>query len=68
MKLKEWRQTKGISQATAADRIGWTQSTWQRIEAGAQAADANQLRAIHAFTNGKVTPNDMVLGPEAARA
>lgn len=67
MKLKEWRQSNGLSQTAAAEGIGWTQSTWQRIEAATQPADADQLRAIHDFTGGKVTPNDMVLG-SAARA
>lgn len=62
MKLKEWREEQGLSQDNAAKGIGWTQSTWQRIEAGAQPANANQLRELHSFTGGGVTPNDMVLG------
>ena len=66
MTLKEWRIGRRLSQALAAERIGWTQSTWQRIEAGTQPADANQLRQIHDFTNGKVTPNVMVLGGVSA--
>ncbi|HEX8418976.1 MAG TPA: helix-turn-helix transcriptional regulator [Sphingomonas sp.] len=62
MTLKEWRDEAGVSQMEAARMFGWSQSTLQRIEAGAQPADARQLRELHTHTGGKVTPNDMVLG------
>lgn len=65
MNLKTWREGQGLSQEQAGKGIGWPQSTWQRIEAGTTPANADQLRELHAFTGGSVTPNDMVLGPAA---
>lgn len=65
MTLRDWRKDQGLSQDDAAKGIGWTQSTWQRIESGVTPANADQLREVHAFTGGAVTPNDMVLGAAA---
>lgn len=68
MKLKEWRNARGLSQHAAGQGLGWSQSKFQRIEAGDQPADADDLRALHDYTGGAVTPNDMVFGERAAGA
>ncbi len=61
MKLKSWRREKDLTQGDIADAIGCSQAAVSDWERGASVPEPDKMRAIHALTEGAVTPNDFVL-------
>ena len=61
MKLKAWRQSKDLMQADIAEMIGCSQVAVSNWENGVSIPEPDKMRAIHALTEGAVTPNDFVL-------
>lgn len=65
MKLKDWMDNEGLSQAKMADMVGCDQATISRILAGNGCTD-EWKRRIFDITDGMVTPNDLLGLPFSA--
>ena len=61
MTLTQWRKSHRINQASLANRLGVSKNTISRWEVGERIPCPALMRAIHAATDGKVTPNDLIL-------
>lgn len=59
MKLKEWRQRKGISQTFMAKELGITNHHLCGVEMGRYSAGRKLIKKIISFTNGEVTFEDL---------
>lgn len=60
MNLTKWRDNEKLSQAAAGERLGLSQSTISRIEAGEQWPDPETLAKIIEGTEGRVTADDLL--------
>lgn len=60
MTLTEWRAQEGFTMTQAAERLGLTQPTISRIEAGKQWPDKDTIKVIVDRTGGAVTANDLI--------
>lgn len=55
MTLREWRTSKGLSQAEAGALCGWDQARWSRYENGAQKPTGANLQRLLQVTEGAVS-------------
>lgn len=60
MKLSEWRKKHDLTMVQAAERLGLSQASISRIEAGEQWPDRKTVEKIMAATDGEVGPNDLI--------
>lgn len=60
MKLKEWRNKKGLSQEDIAKSLNTTQESVSYWENKEIMPRKEALQAIMELTNGKVTANDFI--------
>lgn len=58
MKLREWLDAEGVSNAAFAERIGRTAEAVRRYAADERIPDKETMPRIVAETTGAVTPND----------
>jgi transcriptional regulator with XRE-family HTH domain len=65
MNLLTYIEAQGISPSKFAERIGVPPSTITRILSGNREPGLGLLKKIHAATDGAVTPNDFLLGPDS---
>lgn len=63
MKLKEWRERKGLRQADVAKGVGVSQVSIGRYERGRTPKPAVLMRIVK-FTKGKVGMLDLLPDPE----
>jgi DNA-binding XRE family transcriptional regulator len=66
--LRAFRRKKGLSLDQAAEALDIAKSSMSRIENGKQVITSDLMRRILEWTDGAVTPNDLVQfrAPEAA--
>lgn len=60
MDLRSWRKAKGLTLEDLADPLGCSKSQLARIEKGETETTRATMRKIFEFTEGAVTPNDLV--------
>lgn len=66
MKMKNWRQAKGLTLQQVADRLQTTKATVWRYEMGMRVPDDEMARRIVELTHGDVQPNDFYPQAQAA--
>lgn len=59
MKLKEWREKRGLSQYDLAERLNTKQGNISQWESGT-APRRGIIKAIMRMTKGEVTANDFI--------
>jgi transcriptional regulator with XRE-family HTH domain len=57
-RLREWRESMGLSQEEAARRIGAKQRTWAGWETFGTTPEVDYCEAIEALTKGIITMRD----------
>jgi DNA-binding XRE family transcriptional regulator len=60
MKLGQWMQTKGLTEAAFAAKVGVSQATINRIRRGVNFPAWPLAMAIAVVTEGRVKPNDFL--------
>lgn len=58
MKLKDWRKSYKLTQATVAGKLGVMKLTVGRYERGERRPDLVMLKKIHSLTDGQVCAED----------
>jgi transcriptional regulator with XRE-family HTH domain len=53
-RLREWRESRGLSQAQAADMIGAKQGTWAPWESGKKCPSVRRANQLVTLTDGAV--------------
>lgn len=61
MTLDEFMKLRGLKAADIAGHLGVHRSYLSRIRRGLAVPSPKQMKAVFAFTEGAVTPNDFVL-------
>lgn len=65
-KLREYRKRNRISLEKLGEIVGVKKATLSRIENGTRSPSLGLVRRLCEATGGELTPNDFVLGDEAA--
>lgn len=68
MKLREWREKEGLTQAVLAAELGIHAQYLSDIERGVRTAGSKLALKIKRRSNGAVTPNDLLAAAEAEMA
>ena len=67
MKLKKYRELKGLTMKQAAAEVGVTNVCWLYWEAGKRIPEEANMAAIVRWSGGAVMPNDFYLLPHTGQ-
>ncbi len=67
MKLKTYRELRGLTIKAAADQIGVSDVAWGYWESGRSIPEEANMAAIAKWSNGAVMPNDFYLLSHSAK-